>query len=69
MNGPRPGAGENGKGTGKNLGQLIGVQQGVAKGCNSHRDHIPLVGQFMQSAIAHAQLLPAIDAGYHEHRH
>ena len=68
MNGPRPGACENGKGAGKNLRQLIGLQQGVAKGRDSG-DHIPLVGQLMQPAIAHAQLLAAIDAGYHKHRH
>ena len=66
MHRARPGTGEDGKGARQNLRQLFGLHQRMAEGGDTG-DDIALVGQLMQPALAHAQLIARIDAGDHQH--
>ena len=64
---PRPRAGEQREGPRQHLGQLARVQHGVAEGGDACH-HGLLRAQLVQPALAHRQLLGAVDAGDHQHR-
>jgi hypothetical protein len=67
MHRPRPFAVEHGKGTGDQLGQIVGAQGHRRKRGDGCRD-CPLILGFVQAPPAFAKAGGVVDAGDHQHR-